>query len=43
VDKNSDASAYNLTFLKDFMKTVAFGTDEAGDDLNPGEKTVIIY
>jgi hypothetical protein len=43
VDEHPDASAYDLTSLKDFMKTVAFGIDGADGDLRPSEKTVMVY
>jgi len=33
VNKHSDISAYNLTFLKDFIKTVALNINEAAYQL----------
>jgi hypothetical protein len=43
VDEHSNASTYDLISLKDFMKTVTFSIDEADDDPNPAEKTVMVY
>jgi hypothetical protein len=39
-DEHSDISAYNLIFLKDFIKTVAFSINEADNDSNLDSKTV---
>ena len=42
MDKHTGASTYDFMILKDFMKIVAFDIDEAEDNSNPGEATVIV-
>jgi hypothetical protein len=41
VNGHSDASAYDTIILKYVVKTVAFGIDEADDDLNPAKKKLL--
>ncbi|KAK7398162.1 hypothetical protein QQX98_012469 [Neonectria punicea] len=42
-EEHDHPSPYDLKYLKDFIKEVAFGIDGVEDDPNPGEGTVMIY
>lgn len=42
VEDHSDASAYELKSLKEFMKNIAFGIDGAEDNPDPAEGTVMV-
>lgn len=42
-NKYCDISAYDLTSLKDFIKTIAFSIDKVDDDSNSSEKMIMMY